>query len=130
MDIVVKIVVIGLITCLATLIVKPIRSDFAIFIAMAGGLIILFLVLGYISQIFDVFKTIISTTGLSSNLYKLLIKIIGIGYLIEFAVGICCDTGNASLGDKILLGGKIVILVMALPIVSNILQIIIGILPK
>ena len=80
-------------------------------------------------EIFDVFKSIISTTGLSSNLYKLLIKIIGIGYLIEFAVGICCDTGNASLGDKILLGGKIVILVMALPIVSNILQIIIGILP-
>ena len=129
MDIVIKIVVIGLITCLATLIVKPIRSDFAIFIAIAGGLIILFLVLGYISEIFDVFKSIISTTGLSSNLYKLLIKSIGIGYLIEFAVGICCDTGNASLGDKILLGGKIVILVMALPIVSNILRIIIGILP-
>ncbi len=130
MDIIIKIVAVGLITCLATLIVKPIRNDFAIFIALAGGLVILFMVLGYVSEIFDVFKNIISTTGVSSNLYKLLIKIIGIGYLIEFAVGICVDTGNSSLGDKILLGGKIVIMVMALPIVTNILQIIMGLLPS
>ena len=130
MDIIIKIVAVGLITCLATLIVKPVRNDFAIFIALAGGLVILFMVLGYVSEIFDVFKNIISTTGVSSNLYKLLIKIIGIGYLIEFAVGICVDTGNSSLGDKILLGGKIVIMVMALPIVTNILQIIMGLLPS
>lgn len=130
MDIIIKIVAIGLITCLATLIVKPVRSDFAIFIAIAGGLVILFLVLGYLSDVFDIFKDIISATGISSNLYRLLIKIIGIGYLVEFAVGICQDTGNSSLGDKILLGGKIVIMVMALPIVTSILQIIMGILPS
>ncbi len=130
MDIIIKIVAIGLITCLATLIVKPVRSDFAIFIAIAGGLVILFLILDYVSDIFEVFKNIISTTGVSSELYKILIKIIGIGYLIEFAVGVCNDTGNSSLGDKILLGGKIVIMVMALPIVTNILQIIMGLLPS
>lgn len=129
MEIIIKIVAIGLVTCLATLIVKPVRNDFAIFIAVAGGLVITFLVLDYLTDIFDVFKNIISSTGLSSNLYKLLIKIIAIGYLIEFAVGICSDTGNSSLGDKVLLGGKIVIMVMALPIITNILQIIIGLLP-
>ncbi len=130
MDIILKIVAIGLITCLATMIVKPVRNDFAIFIALAGGLVILFLVLGYLSDLFEIFKDIISATGLSSNLYRLLIKIIGIGYLVEFAVGICADTGNSSLGDKILLGGKIVIMGMALPIVTNILQIIMGLLPS
>lgn len=130
MDIIIKIVAIGLITCLATLIVKPVRSDFAIFIAIAGGLVILFFILGYVSDIFEVFKNIISATGVSSDLYKILIKIIGIGYLIEFAVSVCNDTGNSSLGDKILLGGKIVIMVMALPIVTNILQIIMGLLPS
>ena len=129
MEIIIKIVAIGLVTCLATLIVKPVRNDFAIFIAVAGGLVITFLVLDYLTDIFDVFKNIISSTGLSSNLYKLLIKIIAIGYLIEFAVGICSDTGNSSLSDKVLLGGKIVIMVMALPIITNILQIIIGLLP-
>ncbi len=129
MDIIFKIIAIGLITCLATIIVKPIRSDFSVIIAIVGGLIILFMVIDYLSSVFETFRSIIGITGLNSNLYTLLLKIIGVGYLIEFTAGICSDTGNSSLGDKVLLGGKIIILVMALPIITNILQIIMELLP-
>ena len=129
MDIIFKIIAIGLITCLATMIVRPIRSDFAVIIAIVGGLIILFMVIDYLSSVFETFRNIIGITGLNSNLYTLLLKIIGVGYLIEFTAGICSDTGNSSLGDKVLLGGKIIILVMALPIITNILQIIMELLP-
>lgn len=129
MDIIFKIIAIGLITCLATIIVKPIRSDFSVIIAIVGGLIILFMVIDYLSSVFETFRNIIGITGLNSNLYTLLLKIIGVGYLIEFTASICSDTGNSSLGDKVLLGGKIIILVMALPIITNILQIIMELLP-
>ena len=129
MDIIFKIIAIGLITCLATIIVKPIRSDFFFFFSIVGGLIILFMVIDYLSSVFETFRNIIGITGLNSNLYTLLLKIIGVGYLIEFTAGICSDTGNSSLGDKVLLGGKIIILVMALPIITNILQIIMELLP-
>lgn len=129
MDIVYKIVAIGLITCIATLIVKPVRSDFAIMIALAGGVIILALLLNFLSGIFGAIKLIVDTTGISGSLYTLLLKIVGIGYLIEFTAGICADTGNNSLGDKVLLGGKIIIMVMALPIITGILQVIMELLP-
>lgn len=129
MEIIFKIIAIGLITCLATMVVRPIRSDFAVIIGLVGGLIILFMVINYLATIFEVFKEIIGITGLNSSLYTLLLKIIGVGYLIEFTAGICSDTGNSSLGDKVLLGGKIIILVMALPIITNILQIIMELLP-
>lgn len=129
MDIIFKIIAIGLITCLATIVIKPIRSDFSVIIAIVGGLIILFIVIDYLSSVFETFRNIIGITGLNSNLYTLLLKIIGVGYLIEFTAGICADTGNSSLGDKVLLGGKIIILVMALPIITNILQIIMELLP-
>ena len=130
MDIILKIVGIGLVTCIATIIIKPIRSDFATFIGIAGGLIIILMIINYLTGIFNAIQGIIGATGVNSNLYNLLIKIIAIGYLIEFTSGICSDTGNQSLGDKVLLGGKIVILVMALPIITNILQIIMDILPS
>ena len=129
MDIIIKIVAIGLITCIATMIIKPVRSDFAVLIAILGGVIILFMVINYLTSIFAVFADLISTTGLNNNIYSLLLKIVGIGYLVEFASGICSDTGNSSLGDKILFGGKIVIMAMAFPIVVNILEIIMEILP-
>ena len=115
MDLIYKIVAIGIITSIATLIIKPIRSDFSIMIAL--------------TSVFDTFKLIINSTGISSSLYGLVLKIVGIGYLIEFSAGICNDSGNSSLADKILLGGKIVIMVMALPIITNILSIISELLP-
>ena len=130
MDIIFKIVGVGLITCLATMIIKPVRNDFAIIIAITGGLIIVFLVASYLTGIFDTFGFIINSTGLDSSLYKLLLKIIGIAYLLEFTSNVCNDTGNGSLGDKVLLGGKIVIMVMALPIIVSILEIITELLPK
>lgn len=129
MDIIFKIIAVGLITCVATLIVKPIRSDFSIIIAIVGGLIILFMIINYLTDVFNTFKSIIDFTNLNSNIYSLLLKIIGIGYLVEFTAGLCSDTGNNSLGDKVLLGGKIVIMVMALPIITSILDIIMELLP-
>ena len=130
MDIIFKIIAIGLITCIATLIVRPVRSDFSIIIAIVGGLIIIFMIIEYLTGILSSISGIIKFTGLNSNLYSLLLKIIGVGYLIEFTASICADTGNTSLGDKVLLGGKIVILVMSLPIITNILEIIMGLLPQ
>lgn len=129
MDILFKIIAIGIITCVATIIIRPIRNDFAIVLAIVGGLIIIFMLADYLLNIFSIFKDIVDISGINSNLYKLLLKIIGVGYLIEFTSSICIDTGNISLSDKILLGGKIIILVMALPIVINILEIIKELLP-
>lgn len=130
MEVILKIILVGIITCIATMVIKPIRSDFSIIIAIVGGIIIICLIIDYLTGIFDVIKGIIDMTGNNSSIYNFLIKIIAIGYLIEFTAGLCIETGNAGLGDKVLLGGKIIIMVMALPIITNILQIIMELLPK
>ena len=123
-----KIVGIGLITCIACLIVRQVKPDVASIIMIAGGVVILLMVVDYVAQIFDVFKVIIDKTGLTSNLFSIVLKIVGVGYLTEFAANICSDTGCNSLADKILLAGKILILVMSLPIVTNIVEIVVSLL--
>ncbi len=130
MDSIYRIIAIALITCIATLIVKPVRPDFAVFLSIVGGIILLFMLISYLSSIFDVFNEIFQITNVNSSLYAIIFKIIGVGYLIEFTASICSDTGNQSLGDKVLLGGKIIILVMALPIITSILEIVMELLPQ
>ena len=125
-----KILGIALITCIACLIVKPVRSDFAIFISIVGGIIIIFYMLSYLSNIFDIFNNVFNTTGVNASIYTIIFKIIGVGYLTEFTASICSDTGNSGLGDKVLLGGKIIILVMALPIITSILDIVMELLSR
>ena len=129
MDSLYKILGIAIITCIACLVIKPIRTDFAIFISIVGGLIIIFYMISYLSSIFGIFNNIFNVSGVNGSIYSVIFKIIGIAYLTEFTASICSDTVNSSLGDKVLLGGKLVILVMSLPIVTSILDIVMELLP-
>ena len=129
MDNLFKILSIALITCITCLIVKPIRPDFAILVSIVGGIIVLFYVITSFSTIFDVFNNIFKISGVKTSLYSVILKIIGIGYLTEFTANLCSDTGNSSLASKVGLAGKIIILFLALPIITNLLEVIMGILP-
>ncbi len=128
MDII-KIVGIGLITVIASMLVKPIKPEVSIIIGLCGGILILIQTINYVVDIIDAFSSIVDKTGLDTGLLKTLLKIIGVGYLTEFSANLCNDAGSSSVADKILFAGKIIILVMALPIVTSIIEIIVEILP-
>lgn len=124
-----KILAIAVLTCVASLIVKQVKPDFASLVSLAGGVVILLLLINYISSILDVFRGLIDKANLSPTLFSSILKIIGIGYLTEFTANLCQDTGNSSLASKVGLAGKIIILFLALPIITNLLEVIMGILP-
>ena len=129
MEAIFKIIAIGLITCFAVLIIKPVKADFALLVAVVGGVILVTMTLNYFTSIFSTFSTIIEKTGLSHNIFSLVLKVVGIGYLTEFSAGLCSDCGNGGLADKMLLAGKVVLLVMSLPIITDILEIVTELLP-
>jgi stage III sporulation protein AD len=120
---------IAILTCIASLIVKQVKPDFASLVSLAGGVVILLLLINYISSILDVFRGLIEKANLSPTLFSSILKIIGIGYLTEFTANLCSDTGNSSLATKVGLAGKIIILFLALPIITNLIEVIMGILP-
>ena len=123
-----KIIGIGLLTLICYVVVKPIKPDIAIFISLAGGLIILILCIESLVNIISAITNIFEKTGLNNSLFKSILKIIGVGYLTEFAAGLCDDSGSSTLADKILFAGKLCILILSLPIITNLLNIIVEIL--
>lgn len=128
MDII-KILAIAILTCIATLIVKQVKPDFASLVAITGGIVILLMLIDYVNEILSVFQYVIEKSGLSPTIFTTILKIIGVGYLTEFTANICIDSGSSSLASKVTLAGKIIILFMSLPIITNIIDIIAGILP-
>ena len=63
-------------------------------------------------------------------MYKsLIIKLIGIAYIMEFAVSLCKDCGENNIASKLEFGGKIIIMSMSFPILLSIIDAIIGIIP-
>lgn len=124
-----KILALAILTCIATIIVRQIKPDFASIVAIAGGVVILLFVLNYLGDVLAVFQNIINKTGLSPTLFSTILKIVGIGYLTEFTANLCNDSGNSSLATKVGLAGKIIILFVSLPIITNLIEIIMEILP-
>jgi len=69
----------------------------------------------------SVLSEIVALTGMKNGVVQILLKIVGIGYLTEFSVGVLQDFNAATLADKVSLAGKITVILMSLPIINGLL---------
>ncbi len=123
-----KIILIGIITCVATILLKQLKPELSVLVSIAGGIVILVMVVNYLGSIVSNFTQIATKTNINMQLFSSVVKIVGIGYITEFGANICQDTGNSNIADKILLGGKVIILGFALPIINAMLSTIMGLI--
>lgn len=124
MDNVIKIIVIGFVALISIIIIKQYKSEFAIYISIVAGIIILYMIIDQLENIIDLLKSISEKSGISSEFLGLLIKITGIAFLTEFAISICKDAGEGAVASKIEIGSKVVIISMSIPIISNLLEVV------
>ena len=125
---IIKVILIGILISISIVLVKQIKPEFTIFLLIGGSVLILGYIMNWFTPVLSSIQTIIYKTGLNSNLFENVIKIVGIGYLTEFASNICLDSGNSSIADKVQLAGKTFILISSLPILTSLIDIISGLL--
>ena len=127
---IIKIVGITIIALIIIILLKQYRPEFAVYISLLTGVLILTLVIDKLEGIIALIQSIVNKTEINTSFIILLIKITGIAFLSEFAVSICKDSGEAAIASKIELGSKIIIISMSIPILSSLLEIILEILPN
>ena len=93
-----------------------------------SGIILLSCVIPYVLEVFNFFNEIIELSSIDKNIYKILLKIIAIGYLLEFSAGPIEDFGLKGLSSKLILIGKIIIISLSLPIIYGVINILKGLL--
>lgn len=126
---IIKIIGIALIALIIIILLKQYRPEFAIYISLLTGVLILLLVMDQLSQIISLLQSLATKASINSTFLGLLIKITGIAFLAEFAVSVCKDAGEGAIASKIEIGSKIIIIAMSIPIISSLLEIILKILP-
>ena len=115
----VKVIMLGLIVSILAVFLKRVKSEYALICVIVGSLIIVGYILNSLLGVLEFFDNIVQKTGVDSQLFKSMLKIIGIGYLVEFSAGVCRDSGNSSIADKVVLAGKIMIFAISIPIIST-----------
>ena len=117
-----KIIIIAIICIFTSSCLKQYNAEFANLISICGGIIVFFIVCDELVEIIDFLLSVYEFSNIDNSIIKLLLKIVGIGYITEFMADIAEDFGNKIISSKVLLGGKIIICGMTVPVIKELLS--------
>ena len=104
--------------------IKNQRPVFAIQISLLGAVVIFTLILPYLRTIVVMISDISDRIGIEPGYLKLVLKVMGIAYITQFASELCSDAGETSLASKIELAGKVIIMTLSMPVLYSLLDIV------
>ena len=119
----IKIIGAAFLTVVCSALIKSTKPELTFAVTITGTIIILLFILDMVEGSLNILTEIVKLTGIENGLIRLLLKIVGIGYLVEFSAGILNDFNASSVADKVVLAGKLTVVIMSLPIISGLLEI-------
>ena len=125
---IIKVIAFVFVALFLYLLFKDKRSDLAVLVMLAAGVMVFIFCLNELGQIITFLKTTSERAGIDGVYLGIVLKILAISYLASFASEICKDAGAGSLASKVEFSGKIFILVLAIPILMAVLDSILQIL--
>lgn len=114
-------VLIALILCVA---LSKHGKDFSLILTIAVCCMVITAGLSYWEPVIDFFERLQVAGKLDPQMLETLLKAVGIGVLTEVTSLICEDSGNASLGKAIKILASIVILWLAIPLFTGLLDLV------
>lgn len=123
-----KVIAIGITGAVACLLLKKTENRYSALIAVATGIVILIICVKSLAQVIVSLQSIVDKAGIDDKLFAILLKIVGIGYLTEYACNLCNDMDCSGIAKNIAFAGKIAVFLLALPIVNTLIDTVAGLI--
>ena len=124
-----QIVGISIVAVIMIVILRIQKPEIAIQVSIITGVVIFILLASKLSAVVEMLESYAAKVNIDSVYFTSVLKIIGIAYIAEFGAEVCRDAGESSVASKIELAGKVIIIVIAIPIVTSLMDLIIKIMP-
>ncbi len=118
----ITIISVCLLTAVASLFIKRYHSEYSLVLTLVAGAAVLTALAVTVGEIVSELRDIFSYSELDSDIFKTVIKALGICYITSFAGETCRDFGQTSLSAKVELAGKVAVTVLTLPLIKGILS--------
>ncbi|NLW43837.1 MAG: stage III sporulation protein AD [Syntrophomonadaceae bacterium] len=125
-----QIVGLGLVTTIFLLIIRQEKPVLAVLLSLTCATVIFLFLIDKLSTIVAVVTELSHRAEANYFFLGTVLKILGVAYLAEFGAAICRDAGEAAVAKKVEFGAKIIIAVLALPIMVAILESLMEIMPR
>ena len=128
MDII-QLVGICFVVTVLVMVIKEQKPIFAFLLTLFTGVLIFIFLLDQIRIVVVTHERLAEKTEVNTVFLKTILKIIGVAYIAEFGAQVVRDSGQESIASKIELAGKMLIMVMAVPIITVIIETVLKLLP-
>jgi stage III sporulation protein AD len=126
---IIQVVAVGVLGAVLALTVKKQSPEIALMITIASSVLIFFMIIPLLAEAMGVMRRVGDLLDGGQRYIALAIKVIGVAYLAELGASVCLDAGESAIAAKIDLAGRVVILVLAIPVVLDVVNVIIGLMP-
>lgn len=98
-------------------------------LGLAVGALVLARLWPRLCEVLAVFAGLAEIAGLERGYLGVLVKILVVSYVAEFGAALCRDAGESAFAAKLELCGRVAVMVLALPVVVDMLALVLEILP-
>lgn len=125
---IIQIAMIGIGAVALALMVKRQKSEYALYLSLSAVVLILVFSMNRLQVVMETIRKIEQYTGIDVAMLKILVKLMGITYVAEFASEICKDAGFSAIGSQIEMFAKFSIMAVSVPVLLTLLETIEGLL--
>ncbi|MCF8009740.1 MAG: stage III sporulation protein AD [Clostridiales bacterium] len=126
---IISIVGLAMVAAVMGVMLRQSKPEMAVILSIVVGIVIFTVILGKIGSVFDILRQLAAKAEISNIYLGTILKIVGIAYIADFGAQICRDAGEGAVATKIELAAKIIVLVLAVPIVVTVLQSLLKLVP-
>lgn len=119
-----KIVGFGIISVSLIIILKNQKPEIAIICVIASSIIMLLFIFDELKEVINLLNNLIQNSSIDKSFLLIILKIVGISYIVEFGKNICVDAGESAIANKIEIAGKVIIVSLSIPVINSLLEIV------
>lgn len=118
----IKIAAVGVAAVLMAMQLKEVKPQFGTYVVFGAGILIFFYASSKLAQIVKAVETLSEHAAIDETYLQILLKMLGISYVSEFAASLCRDSGYGSVAGQIELFGRLSILLVSMPVILSLLE--------
>ena len=121
-----KVIALGLIGAIFSVLLKKENPQIAMLTASATGILIFLMLCSPLGELISLLRETAEQAGVGEGYFGIVLKVIGIAYLTQFGAQLCADAGESAIAAKIEMAGKVLMMTAAAPVLTGLLETVIG----
>lgn len=114
----IKIIFIAVITVILGITLSKFNSEFKVYITVIFGIVVIFMLFNELKTYLGEIVNLFIRYDIKTEYFRTILKIVGIAYICDFISLLCKDLDYESVGKKVEIAGKLIILIYSIDIIK------------